>query len=99
LGHRRDGDIFTINATGGGRVQLTNNKLGDGEPSYSPNGKRIVYIGQSRVGGRKINLEVYTISADGGKRFKVTTNVPDAPACASYSLNAKRIVYAGKGGK
>jgi hypothetical protein len=33
--------IYTINATGGNRFKVLNNKTQDREPSYSPNGKKI----------------------------------------------------------
>ena len=38
--------IYTINPDGGGRVQVTDNNVFAGAPSYSPDGKRIAYSGE-----------------------------------------------------
>src|ERR671913_606527 len=38
-----DYEIYTINADGGGKKQLTDNSLSDYEPSYSPSGKKIAF--------------------------------------------------------
>jgi hypothetical protein len=43
--------IYTINPDGGGRVQVTDNNVFAGAPSYSPDGKRIAYSGEERLGG------------------------------------------------
>ena len=37
----QDYEIYTINANGGGKKQLTDNSLGDFYPSYSPSGKSV----------------------------------------------------------
>ncbi len=58
----QDYEIYTINAGGGGRVQITNNTTKDGEPSYSPSGKKIAYQGYDGQ-----DKEIYTINAGGGE--------------------------------
>jgi hypothetical protein len=58
-----DTEIYTINPTGEGRVQLTNNDIPDSEPAYSPDGKKIAYMGFDTVGN---DAELYTINATGG---------------------------------
>jgi Tol biopolymer transport system component len=68
-----DHEIYAINGGGGGKVQLTDNATGDYEPSYSPNGKKIVYSGASGSS----RTEIYTINAGGGGKFKVTDNATD----------------------
>src|SRR5215208_2605741 len=40
-----DDEIYSINAGGGGKKQLTDNSTNDNNPSYSPSGKRIAYNG------------------------------------------------------
>ena len=52
-----------MNASGGGRLQVTNNRTDDGEPDYSPSGKKIVYEGYDGQ-----DKEIYTINAGGGGR-------------------------------
>jgi Tol biopolymer transport system component len=58
-------DIYTINPDGGGsRVQVTNNTTRhESHPSYSPDGKKIVYYA---FDGN--DLEPYTINVGGGGR-------------------------------
>jgi TolB protein len=73
LGKPNSYEIYTITATGGTPFQLTHNKMGDWEPSYSPDGKKIAYA----RGGRKTDDEIYTINAGGGGRVQVTHNRTD----------------------
>jgi TolB protein len=80
-----DYEIYTIYPGGGGRVQLTDNNTRDETPSYSPNGKKIAYVGHDR--------EIYTRDAtNGGGRFQVTHNQmrDEVP---SWSPDGKRIAY------
>jgi Tol biopolymer transport system component len=86
--YRSDCEIYTISATGGKPVQVTNNKTPDLEPSFSPNGKKIAYAGT----GRKTDYEIYTISATGGKRVQVTNNKTE-DGDPSYSPDGKKIAY------
>jgi TolB protein len=66
-----DFEIYTINAGGGGRVQLTDNSTEDYYSSYSPSGKKIAYSGEEGPNG---DFEIYTINPGGGGRFNVTDN-------------------------
>jgi Tol biopolymer transport system component len=84
-----DSEIYTINPDGSGKRQLTNNDTDDLDPSYSPDGKKIVYAGQD---GPKGDLEIYTISASGGDKFQVTHNDVDEE-WPTYSPSGKRIAY------
>jgi Tol biopolymer transport system component len=69
-----DYEIYTINAGGGGRIQLTDNSTNDNEPSYSPSGDKIAYSGKDAPNA---DYEIYTINAGGGGRFNVTDNSTD----------------------
>src|SRR5215208_7870687 len=84
-----DSEIYTINAFGSGKTRLTNNNTDDLDPSYSPDGKKIVYAGQD---GPKGDLEIYTINARGGDKFQLTNNDVDEEWPA-YSPSGKRIAY------
>jgi Tol biopolymer transport system component len=59
----KDYEIYTINPNGSGKTKVTNNDTDDIDPSYSPDGKKIVYAGEV---GPKGNYELYTIGARGG---------------------------------
>jgi Tol biopolymer transport system component len=60
----RGWDIYTVNAGGGGKFNVTNSRASEFYPDYSPDGKRIVFAGTDDV--PPYDLEIYTISADGG---------------------------------
>jgi TolB protein len=78
-----DPEIYTINASGRDKIQLTHNNKNEFDLSYSPNGKRIAFAGSSEK-----SHNIYTISARGGGKSKVTEGSdPD------YSPNGKKIVY------
>ena len=93
-----DFEIFTIDPGGGNRFQVTdnNNKRGDIEPSFSPDGKRIAYSGYDRH-----DYEIFTISVDGGNRFQVTHHAgvhtggkyPPSYVTPDYSPDGKKIAY------
>jgi Tol biopolymer transport system component len=76
-------EIYTIGVHGKNRVQLTNNATYDYFPDYSPDGRRIAYSGS----GEK-STNIYTISARGGDKTKVTKG--DDP---DYSPDGKKITY------
>jgi Tol biopolymer transport system component len=60
-------EIYTINADGGGKENVTNNEREDIDPDYSPDGKRIAFAGWD--GNAQ---EIYTIDAGGGGKSRVT---------------------------
>ncbi len=60
IAFQENGEIFTINVDGSNRANLTNNSASDIEPSWSPDGSRIVFI-SSRV----FYLTIHTMNADG----------------------------------
>src|SRR5215208_381909 len=66
-----DYEIYTINSRGGDKFQVTNNNRDDHSPSYSPGGKRIVYMVSE--GNATGHTEIYTINIGGGAKTKVTT--------------------------
>jgi TolB protein len=79
-------EIYTINPGGGDKIQLTHNNNDEFSLSYSPNGKKIVYV------SGYVNEEIYTIDAFGGGKTQLTHN-NKADFDPSYSPNGKKIVY------
>src|ERR671921_34905 len=89
-----DYEIYTINANGGGKKQLTDNNLDDRDPAYSPSGKKIVYSGREAPNG---DWEIYTINANGGGKEQLTDNsLSDYDP--SYSPSGKSIAYVNSAG-
>src|SRR5215218_4757193 len=67
----QDYEIYTINASGGGKKQLTDNSTDDRYPAYSASGKKIAYAGKDAPNG---DYEIYTINSGGGGKKQLTDN-------------------------
>lgn len=65
-------EIFIINSDGTNQTRLTHDIFGDGFPSWSPDGKRIVFTSDRDEPG---NSDIYIMDAD-GKNVKRLTNNP-----------------------
>ena len=64
-----DFEICVMNADGTGQVQLTDNTIGDLTPSWSPDGRKIVF--HRRVGGRG-QFQLFVINGDGSGEQQLT---------------------------
>jgi Tol biopolymer transport system component len=83
-----DREVYTMDADGSNEKQLTKNDVFEGEPGWSPNGKKIVFTSQ-RDGG---NTEIYKMNADGSSQKRLTKNsVPDQQP--AFSPNGKKIAF------
>jgi Tol biopolymer transport system component len=86
-----DSELFS-QLPGGGPLQLTNDALGQGEPSYSADGKRIAFA----QNGPGLTNEIWIMRADGTKKHRITQGHNDAhPA---FSPNGRAIVFGRDGG-
>jgi TolB protein len=68
-----ESDIYKINAVGGAKTKLTHNNKYGTYPSYSPDGKKIVYTESKGQAGE----DIYTINAFGGGKTKLTHDTND----------------------
>jgi Tol biopolymer transport system component len=59
--------VYTMSADGSGQSNLTREEAFDGDPTWSPSGRRVAFT-TSRDG----NEEVYTVKADGSTARNVT---------------------------
>jgi Tol biopolymer transport system component len=82
-----DPEIFTMNPNGTEITQLTFNTATDVSPSFSPNGRELVFI-STRDGNR----EVYVMSPDGSNQERLTNNTTyeDNPA---ISPSGSKVAY------
>ena len=84
-------EIYVMNADGTRKRRLTRNRLADGSPSWSPDGKRIAFWrGELRVGRRFADL--WTMNADGSKKRRLTRTAA-LERDPAWSPRGNRIAY------
>ena len=95
----RDGnaEIYVMDIDGSNQRRLTNNRDKDYSPSWSPDGKRIVFM-SNRDGHLRDDIpgistyEIYVMDADGGNPQNLTNDLND-DRNPSWSPDSKRIVF------
>ena len=80
-------EIYVMDADGGNLQNLTNHPSDDRSPSWSPDGKRIVFESD-----RDGNPDIYVMDADGGNQQRLTEN-RNNDGDPSWSPDGERIVF------
>jgi Tol biopolymer transport system component len=90
----RDGDseIFTVRPDGTGEKQLTKNGLDDFAPSFSPDGKKIVFERDVLLSDGSRDREIFVMNADSGeiRRLTFSSGFDSEP---TFSADGKKIAF------
>ncbi|MYE89606.1 DUF5050 domain-containing protein [Candidatus Poribacteria bacterium] len=84
-------EIYVMDADGGNKQNLTNHPSDDRSPSWSLDGKRIVFQ-SDRDNDKGHNIEIYVMDADGSNQINLTNNLTN-DGDPSWSPDGKRIVF------
>ncbi len=83
------GDIYVMPTNGGAATNLTNDAALDTDPSWSPDGKSLVYSSDKD----STHLQLWIRDIGGGGQVRRVTNLTTQPQGASFSPDGKRIVF------
>ncbi len=85
IGHNYD--IFVYSIETGENRNITNSPDFDADPSFSPDGSKIVF-----ASGRDGNAEIYAVNVDGSDLRRLTFN-PTTDSHAAYSQDGTQILF------
>ncbi|HWS56038.1 MAG TPA: hypothetical protein VN228_18000 [Pyrinomonadaceae bacterium] len=91
--------IFSMNADGTGRLRLSEGPQ-DTHPSYSPDGRRIVFVGERqgaspRAGG-EVARRLYVMNADGSNERRLFDSGLRAETVPAFSPDGRGIAFVGQ---
>jgi len=98
-----DPEIYTISFTGDDLKRLTNNSTQDTGPSYSADGKKIVFSGGDRRAWDSYKADIFTMAANGSNKSLITDEreIPGAPTAddtqPAFSPGGGQIVFVRNG--
>jgi Tol biopolymer transport system component len=81
-------DIYRYNVDGSGRLRLTDDPASEDQPTWSPDGKTIVY--------RKLNgktFDLYLMDADGGHKRELLIDPAHDEKTPAFSRDGKKVVF------
>ena len=86
----KSGDLWVMDAQGGGRVKLADGKVGIAQHRWSPDGRKIAYV-DGRPEGADIVEELWVMNADGSGKLRLVDGATDP----SWSPDGTRLAYFG----
>ncbi|HME11222.1 MAG TPA: hypothetical protein VKF79_00065 [Candidatus Acidoferrum sp.] len=86
-------EIWTMNADGSNKHQVTSNGAANFAPFYHPDGKRIIFASNSADPKNARDFDLYIINEDGSNQQRITYH-PDFDGFPMFTSDAKRLVWA-----
>ena len=80
IAFERAGEIWVMNADGGGQTQLTSNTVFDSNPTWSPDGQKIAF--ERRIG---VDYDIWVMNPDGSGESDITPGTPSVDATPAWS--------------
>jgi Tol biopolymer transport system component len=81
-------DIYRFKVDGSGRLRLTDNPASEDQPTWSPDGKTIVY---RMLNGKTFDL--YLMDADGGNKRELLIDPQHDEKTPAFSRDGKKVVF------
>lgn len=93
-GPQADTEIFVMNADGSKVRQITFNADDDEAPSWSPDGRKIVFQRDFDPVFEQTDYDLFTMNADGTRQRNITDSPGISEYEAAWSPNGRRIAFA-----
>jgi Tol biopolymer transport system component len=84
-----NGEIYLMNANGSEQINLTNNPSQDRDPSWSPDGSRVLFLSNR---DDPATAQIYVMRADGSNQTRLT-NEPGGAHDPAWSPDGTMIAY------
>jgi Tol biopolymer transport system component len=92
-----ESDVFVINADGSGRRRLTTARGNDFSPTWSPDGRRLVFRSdRDRRDPPDLNNEFYVICADGSGERRLTVTPEIQERSPAFAPGGEWLAFAGE---